>query len=177
MSIEEVKPTYFSEYYAKHRDLRKAQTREYYITHREAILAREKRRYLKKKDSILARTKLYAKAHADQIREKKKQYVEEHREELNEKKRQRVAWLKSEAYRILGNICCKCGFKDIRAIQVDHINGGGGRDLKNHGLHGIYREIVFNTEEAKKKYQLLCANCNVIKAVEKGERPHRREAA
>ena len=40
---------------------------------------------------------------------------------------------RKEMIKLLGNTCIKCGFSDIRALQVDHINGGGSneRNLKN----------------------------------------------
>jgi len=43
----------------------------------------------------------------------------------------------------LGGVCVRCGFSDIRALQIDHI---------------------------KNKYQLLCANCNWIKRYEDKEK-------
>ena len=63
---------------------------------------------------------------------------------------------------LLGNRCIKCGFSDWRALQVDHINGGGSKDNRKNGkITGkiVYEEVLMN----KSKYQLLCANCNWIK--------------
>lgn len=69
---------------------------------------------------------------------------------------------------ILGNECVKCGFKDKRALQVDHINGGGGAERKKcKQFFGKY--ILEEILAGKKKYQLLCANCNWIKKVENNE--------
>lgn len=74
--------------------------------------------------------------------------------------------LREEALKILGNKCCFCGFKDIRCLQVDHIDGGGGKEVKKLGHQGIYLKI---RQGNIKEYQLLCANCNWIKRVEKNE--------
>ena len=60
--------------------------------------------------------------------------------------------------------CVICGFDDLRAIQIDHINGGGAEE--NHRLHtyGISKKILaMAPEEARKEYQPLCGNCNIIK--------------
>lgn len=69
----------------------------------------------------------------------------------------------------LGSCCARCGFSDVRALQVDHIHGDAKKDGCGGGqayyLH-ILRELdsgVLN------KYQLLCANCNWIKRVENKE--------
>jgi len=62
---------------------------------------------------------------------------------------------------------CHCGFSDWRALQIDHVNGGG---VKHH--RELYRNIVkFYADIRKnpKKYQVLCANCNWIKRYEKQE--------
>lgn len=61
-----------------------------------------------------------------------------------------------------GGKCCKCGFDDYRALQVDHINGGGHKLRKAGEKIGI-KWLIENEESALLKYQLLCANCNWIK--------------
>jgi len=68
-----------------------------------------------------------------------------------------------------GRRCKKCGFSDFRALQVDHINGGGCRDLKQ-GLykHGVWALYAF-VKKHPGKFQVLCANCNWIKRWENKE--------
>ena len=65
----------------------------------------------------------------------------------------------------LGDKCVKCGFDDERALQIDHIHGGGRRELQRLG--GTYRvyKLVLKSDPGV-KYQLLCANCNWIKRFE-----------
>lgn len=73
--------------------------------------------------------------------------------------------LRAAAITMLGGLCVQCGFSDIRALQIDHVNGGGAEDRRSRGSwsnHHIYREIL-DTEGQSPKYQLLCANCNWIK--------------
>ncbi len=71
---------------------------------------------------------------------------------------------------ILGGKCIRCGFSDIRALQIDHIHGDGyaDRKKKSHWRHQ-HKFITERPEEAKKKYQVLCANHNRIKAIENKE--------
>lgn len=72
--------------------------------------------------------------------------------------------LRLKIIEVLGGKCVKCGFTDTRALQVDHVNGGGNRERvagKLNSVNALYRDVC--TSEGK--YQLLCANCNVIKRV------------
>lgn len=76
--------------------------------------------------------------------------------------------LRNELIDLLGGKCVKCGFSDRRALQVDHINGGGYKDCKSMG--GMKNKIILNrVKNGSKEYQLLCANCNWIKRAERGE--------
>jgi len=66
----------------------------------------------------------------------------------------------------MGGKCVRCGFDDWRALQADHIHGGGGKEravVTNRNAY--YKTILANPD----KYQLLCANCNWIKRYEKEE--------
>lgn len=71
---------------------------------------------------------------------------------------------------MMGNKCKKCGYSDKRALQIDHKFGGGRKERKNSG-HSMkyYRKVLKKIKEGSKEYQLLCANCNVIKRVENFE--------
>lgn len=74
--------------------------------------------------------------------------------------------LKEKAYTILGGKCVKCGFSDQRALQIDHINGGGNKE-RDSGIstNQYYVRIIHGSTD----YQLLCANCNWIKRIENNE--------
>ena len=65
--------------------------------------------------------------------------------------------------------CVRCGFSDIRALSIDHINGGGGKHQKI-----IRKNIYYWLAENKYPpgYQTLCMNCQFIKMHENKEVPH-----
>ncbi len=69
----------------------------------------------------------------------------------------------------LGNRCCRCGFSDVRALQIDHINNDGADHRRKHkaGTIQYIRDIERSIDAGEKKYQLLCANCNAIKEKER----------
>jgi len=62
---------------------------------------------------------------------------------------------------------CKCGYDDVRALQIDHVNGGGNAEFKAFPGAAFYYKVLRDLD--KSKYQVLCANCNVIKRVERKE--------
>lgn len=78
-------------------------------------------------------------------------------------------------YHILGGKCIQCGFSDIRALQLDHINGSGYTEIQSFkGAVSMYRFYINNPDIAKQKLQILCANCNWIKRWEKKEDSNQR---
>ncbi len=99
-----------------------------------------------------------------------KRYYERNKVELQRKGRERKQKLRRDAIDKLGGKCMICGFDDWRALQIDHINGGGKQEWLKMGSQGICRKIMgMSLEEAKKEYQVLCANHNWIKRHEQGE--------
>lgn len=75
--------------------------------------------------------------------------------------------LRFSVLELMGNKCVTCGFNDWRALQIDHINGGGSKVRDGQGL---YRNLLqLETPELNNKYQLLCANCNFIKRYSNNE--------
>lgn len=67
---------------------------------------------------------------------------------------------------LLGSKCVLCGFSDIRALQLDHINGGGHKERKKFlgGSTAMYAFYAKHPNMLKKNLQILCANCNWVKA-------------
>jgi hypothetical protein len=77
--------------------------------------------------------------------------------------------LKEQVLELYGRKCKHCGFADERALVVDHVNGDGYLDLQPGGSRrggaASYKRVLENPE----RFQLLCANCNLIKAIEDKE--------
>lgn len=75
-----------------------------------------------------------------------------------------------------GQVCKHCEYsRDWRALQVDHINGGGKHDVRTSGgntnLWASRNWIIEHPNDARLIYQVLCANCNWIKRFDLGEGP------
>lgn len=71
---------------------------------------------------------------------------------------------------IMGSKCVRCGFNDKRALQIDHIKGGGVKSRKKETSGKGYAHFVLQSFlKGEGRYQLLCANCNWIKRDENNE--------
>jgi hypothetical protein len=108
--------------------------------------------------------------HPDKVREQKRLYYIRHRQRLrairNPGNLARAQRLRQHVLAAFGGCCQRCGFADPRALQVDHINGGGGKDRRRFRNTESYLRAILENRDA---FQLLCANCNWIKKYERGE--------
>lgn len=91
-----------------------------------------------------------------------------HRERVKNM-RSRYESLRTQALFALGGRCTRCDNRDYRCLQLDHIHGGGKKDTRKSYYRYLF--IIHNTEEARKEFQILCANCNWIKRYENNEVP------
>lgn len=109
----------------------------------------------------------------EKISEHQKYRVEhwkETRDREREQGRRYYYKVRGRSYELLGNKCSKCGNSDKRVLQIDHIPGGGSsRKLVNRSGQGARKRILNEIEAGSKDYQLLCANCNIIKKFENQE--------
>ena len=107
---------------------------------------------------------------ADARQRYNRQYFQNHREELLKENRARGRlWREQRRRRILDRFGGKCAWPgcewtDVRALQIDHINGGGHRQRQQMGSDSVrYFQYV---EEHPQEFQILCANHNWIKHME-----------
>lgn len=85
-------------------------------------------------------------------------------------------WRAKEKLKVLSHysiktvpVCAHCGFTDIRALSIDHINNDGAEDRRKTKGFGTR----FYTRLRKNGYpiglQVLCMNCQFIKKQENNE--------
>ncbi len=72
-------------------------------------------------------------------------------------------------------VCAHCGFEDVRALSLDHINGGGEKAKREAGVSGLrwYRWLIKNNFPPD--IQVLCMNCQFIKRYTNNEFPNMRK--
>lgn len=78
--------------------------------------------------------------------------------------------LRERVIHLLGGECRRCGFKDFRALQIDHVHGSGAKELNKVGRHSYHLNVIKHIRNGGRDYQLLCANCNWIKRHENEEK-------
>jgi 5-methylcytosine-specific restriction endonuclease McrA len=67
-------------------------------------------------------------------------------------------------YSLLGDKCCKCGFDNPLALQIDHIVPILRQVAYNSGDAGnTLRRNIASGRLDYKDFQMLCANCHAIK--------------
>lgn len=76
--------------------------------------------------------------------------------------------MRAEVLEKLGNKCVECGERDRRVLQIDHIDGGGGKEQKT--ITG--NRYKYYLEHDCEGLQILCANCNQLKKIKKREVPN-----
>lgn len=116
----------------------------------------------------------WRKSHPEEARERDRRFYREHYQEQKEIRNKRVKEallkLKTEILTHYGNgklACIRCGFNDIRALSIDHIEGGGRKDRKKFAHNvSFYRWLRQNYPIG---LQTLCMNCQFIKQREKKE--------
>jgi hypothetical protein len=130
------------------------------------------------KDNRKLYNQSYYQENLEKLKEKHRQYAKQNYLKTKEK-RNTIGYttrnklirkeLKDKVFLLLGNKCCKCGFSDSRALQIDHIYGRGNEENKKWGGSSTYFKHII--EINGDGYQILCANCNWIKRYENCEYP------
>lgn len=141
-------PEYQRAYRAKHIEKFRAYWRKWYYLRKERIGSRAMNEYRAK----------FARLSPSVAKERQQKYAQKLREQV---------------LTFYGNskmACVKCGFTDIRALTIDHINGKGNEHRKqshNHGGTSFY--IWLRKSNYPEGYQTLCMNCQFIKRKENNE--------
>lgn len=81
--------------------------------------------------------------------------------------------LREQTFAALGRFCQCCGEDRIIFLALDHVNGGGSKEVKGPGgASGVYRKAR-DLGFPKALYQILCHNCNWAKHHTGGNCPHK----
>jgi len=127
--------------------------------------------YEKNKEKIVAQREVQRKTEQARIRQRR--YYLRYRAKIKLAYRKCQYKLKVEVLTHYGNgklACVKCGFSNLRALSIDHIDGAGGNHKRGKkkltGL-GLYTWLRLNNYP--EGFQTLCMNCQYIKRVENNE--------
>ncbi len=110
----------------------------------------------------------------EDINKASRRWQKKHKKKMNIVRNRHYKKLRETVLDAYGGKCKKCGFKDKRVLQIDHIDGGGSKERKIMSP----RQLLFYLKRnnfPREKYQVLCANCNAMKRIEKKENRYKTE--
>lgn len=117
---------------------------------------------------MTSRYKLWYENNKEKAREQKKILMRklrsENPEKYNEQSKKSKVKQRLKLFEMYGTVCSRCGFEDMRALSLDHVNNNGGEERRQLGERGVYKKAkdVYDPET----YQILCMNCQFIKRSE-----------
>ena len=126
--------------------------------------------YQRNKEKYAERGRIYYQENKEKKNNQSKKWRKNHPEQIRYARRKRTHEKRIELLSLLGGKCVVCGEIDWRCLQIDHVNGGGRKEIfeiANGYLY--YTRVKQQILEGSKNYQLLCANHNMIKTYENKE--------
>lgn len=105
----------------------------------------------------------------------KKRWKEpEYRQRNRELRYKSLVKYRTLVFDTLGRKCNECSFSDVRALQIDHVNGDGFKEkVEGKRRATNYFKIYNSLLNSENRFQVLCANCNWIKRHENNEQSKR----
>lgn len=110
-------------------------------------------------------SKLYNQKHPERI-EKYKEYHKKHSKERGKINRERV---KKVVFNLISNnnpICNNCGCDDVRLLEINHIVGGGNKELQNGKRTNVFMWDIYMGRRETMDLNLLCRACNALHYLE-----------
>lgn len=170
---KQIQKEYNKAYKNANKDKLNTYSRLYYQAHKNIMPAKHKKTDAELREYKRIYNRNYRLNHLDEIKEYLHNYNLTRRNKEMSKKSQLKSLLKTKTMVLThyGNgkmACVKCGFEDIRALTIDHINGNGSAERKIHYSGNRFYTYLKN-HNFPSGYQTLCANCQKIKQVENKE--------
>jgi len=128
--------------------------------------------YSENREKCQARFKKYYEDNKEIIKKRCSEHNKRNKEKYNIMKLERNRKKRVELLEFLSGwppTCQLCGYnKDVRCLQVDHINGGGTQERKKLKAQQLINYYYIHPSEAKNCLRVLCANCNWIERMRLG---------
>lgn len=110
--------------------------------------------------------KIWYLKHPKEKREKARKYARTHRKEMREyKQKQRLSALQKVSG-LQKPLCANCGCDYLPFLEINHINGGGGKEKRGFGRgDGLFRYIITGRRKVD-DLNVLCKVCNSLHYLE-----------
>lgn len=134
----------------------------YYLQNKERIQERHKALYKKRRsteEGLLNERKRCLK-HTHTYRKKHKERVQQSRKATYNNRKFRALKMINEEVK-----CSRCGCDVLDLLEINHINGGGCKELKKVG--GSLYDKILSGERDTQGLEILCRVCNALDYVER----------
>lgn len=120
--------------------------RAYYKRNREHLQTKMREYYEAHKDKIDAYQREWKDTHSDYM----KPYLTRYFKNTTQEKRR-------QAIKKLGGKCVNCGCSEYSVLQLNHINGGGGKEARKRAMSRIAVQVL---EGQRQDIDVRCMLCN-----------------
>lgn len=151
----EARKIYYKKWYLEHKEEQKSYMQAYHKEHKKEVYARVLR---------------WRKNNPQKTKEQGKRYYKKYTEKKNQKNRKNTINLKKEILSFYGKgklECVLCGFNNIDALTIDHINGNGRKHSQELGGGGMKVYLWLKRNNYPEGFRTLCANCQLIEYAKK----------
>jgi replicative superfamily II helicase len=145
--------------------------RKYYAGHKEEMRQKNHRYYQENLEKEKLRNKEYYAKNRERQLEKSRKWRTENYQRMLQLNRMHNKKCRDRILDHYGRKCACCGEQNGKFLSVDHMNGNGAKHRKTIGGGSrLYSWIIRNNYPDG--FQLLCYNCNLGKAFNRGICPH-----
>lgn len=135
----------------------KIQRHNHYLEHQEYYIQKAHKWYRKNKKQYNTKKKIYKAKHNEEYARYAKSHQRYYLESL-------FIYALDIICNNTSHKCKKCAQQDLRCLHFDHINGSGTKERAiGYAPYYLYIWIINHIKQARKKYQVLCVNCNMRK--------------
>jgi len=119
----------------------------------------------------IPQSRAYYERNRKRVLDRCRDYYQHKRAEILERHRKRNSLLKQQLLELLGGRCVAYGLSDQICLTFDHIKGGEKRHQVKLGRRGqqYYAWLLAHPDFTRSHIQLLCFNCNALKALHQEE--------
>ena len=110
-------------------------------------------------------SKNYNKKHPERAK-KYKEYDKKYKRERGMILRKRIRMVNFNIISGSNPICANCGCNDVRLLEINHINGGGNKELQNGKNTNSFAWDIYMGRRTTNDLNLLCRPCNSIHYLE-----------
>ena len=134
-------------------------SRRYYQEHSDHLKTIKREWYHKNRDRLIEERRSYVSAHKEEI----KAYAQKYNFAL---KKEILSYYSGNGK----PFCKRCGVNDIDVLCLDHVNDEGHDHRKHTNGSGTASYKWLREHQFPEGFQVLCANCNLKKEIERRRR-------